>query len=159
MFCGLDAGVGSVAPATRIRQGPYTPNRFVRFDGSGDRRDVGLWRSRNPHRIQVRRKTIAKLIAVVFVFNLVVMGTDAWFAYEEAAPIPRYGAFEGRFGAAAEAAGPFEFSADALSDVPYREIEDPRFQAGAVDPVSMDAFRRASAEVAPGIGTRSGDCW
>jgi nitric oxide reductase subunit B len=38
--------------------------------------------------MQVRRKTIAKLIAVVFVFNLVVMGTGAWLAYEEAPPIP-----------------------------------------------------------------------
>ena len=38
--------------------------------------------------MQARRKTIAKLIAVVFVFNLVVMGTGAWLAYEEAPPIP-----------------------------------------------------------------------
>lgn len=36
--------------------------------------------------MQVRRKTIAKLIAVAFVFNLVVMGTGAWLAYEEAPP-------------------------------------------------------------------------
>ncbi|WP_144905537.1 nitric-oxide reductase large subunit [Halobellus captivus] len=38
--------------------------------------------------MQIRRKTIAKVIAVVFIFNLVVMGTGAWFAYQEAPPIP-----------------------------------------------------------------------
>ena len=31
---------------------------------------------------------IAKLIAVVFVFNLAVMGTGAWLAYEETLSIP-----------------------------------------------------------------------
>jgi hypothetical protein len=53
--------------------------------------------------------------------------------------IPRYGGYEGRFGEAAEATIPFEFSADALSSIPYRQLEDRRFQPGAVDPMSMDA--------------------
>ncbi|WP_411968855.1 nitric-oxide reductase large subunit [Haloferax sp. YSSS75] len=38
--------------------------------------------------MELKRKTIAKVIAVVFIFNLVVMGTGAWFAYQEAPPIP-----------------------------------------------------------------------
>ena len=38
--------------------------------------------------MQLTRKTIAKVIAVAFVFNLVVMGAGAWFAYQEAPPIP-----------------------------------------------------------------------
>jgi len=38
--------------------------------------------------MEVTRKTIAKVIVVAFVFNLVVMGVGAWFAYEEAPPIP-----------------------------------------------------------------------
>ncbi|MFA1611818.1 nitric-oxide reductase large subunit [Halobellus rubicundus] len=38
--------------------------------------------------MKLRRKTIAKAIVVVFVFNLVVMGAGAWFAYQEAPPIP-----------------------------------------------------------------------
>lgn len=37
--------------------------------------------------MQVHRKTIAKAIAVVFVFDLVVMGASAWFAYDQAPPI------------------------------------------------------------------------
>ena len=54
--------------------------------------------------------------------------------------IPRYGAFEGRLGAAAEATVPLEFSSDALSDIPYRGIDDRRFQPGAVEPMSMAAL-------------------
>ncbi|SDX91629.1 nitric-oxide reductase large subunit [Halobellus clavatus] len=38
--------------------------------------------------MEVRRKTIATAIVVVFVFNLIVMGAGAWFAYQEAPPIP-----------------------------------------------------------------------
>lgn len=38
--------------------------------------------------MEIQRKTIAKAIVVVFVFNLVVMGAGAWFAYQEAPPIP-----------------------------------------------------------------------
>jgi len=38
--------------------------------------------------MKLTRKTIAKVIAVAFVFNLVVMGGGAWFAYQEAPPIP-----------------------------------------------------------------------
>ncbi|MDH5020786.1 nitric-oxide reductase large subunit [Halobacterium rubrum] len=38
--------------------------------------------------MQLERSTIAKVIAVAFVFNLVVMGGGAWFAYQEAPPIP-----------------------------------------------------------------------
>ncbi|AFK19877.1 cytochrome B [Haloferax mediterranei ATCC 33500] len=38
--------------------------------------------------MELKRKTIAKVIAVVFIFNLVVMGAGAWFAYQEAPPIP-----------------------------------------------------------------------
>src|SRR6056297_3254352 len=38
--------------------------------------------------MEIRRKTIAKVIAAAFVFNLVVMGAGAWFAYQEAPPIP-----------------------------------------------------------------------
>ncbi|GAB3312485.1 cbb3-type cytochrome c oxidase subunit I [Haloplanus salinarum] len=38
--------------------------------------------------MRLTRKTIAKVIAVAFVFNLVVMGGGAWFAYQEAPPIP-----------------------------------------------------------------------
>jgi len=38
--------------------------------------------------MELRRKTIATVIAVAFVFNLVVMGAGAWFAYQEAPPIP-----------------------------------------------------------------------
>jgi hypothetical protein len=54
--------------------------------------------------------------------------------------IPRYGAFEGRFGAGGEATIAFEFSSKSLSELPYRQIDDRRFQAGAVDPMSMDAL-------------------
>ncbi|WP_302081799.1 nitric-oxide reductase large subunit [Salinibaculum rarum] len=38
--------------------------------------------------MQVQRVTIAKIIAAVFVANLVVMGAGAWLAYQEAPPIP-----------------------------------------------------------------------
>ncbi len=38
--------------------------------------------------MQVKRATIAKIIAVVFIANLVVMGAGAWLAYQEAPPIP-----------------------------------------------------------------------
>ncbi|WP_324760805.1 nitric-oxide reductase large subunit [Haloarcula montana] len=38
--------------------------------------------------MEVQRKTIAKFIAAAFVLNLVVMGAGAWFAYQEAPPIP-----------------------------------------------------------------------
>lgn len=38
--------------------------------------------------MKLERKTIAKVIAVMFIFNLVVMGAGAWFAYQEAPPIP-----------------------------------------------------------------------
>ena len=39
--------------------------------------------------MEVRRRTLAKVLAVVFVANLVVMGAGAWLAYEEAPPIPK----------------------------------------------------------------------
>jgi nitric oxide reductase subunit B len=38
--------------------------------------------------MELRRRTIAIAIVVAFVFNLVVMGAGAWFAYQEAPPIP-----------------------------------------------------------------------
>ena len=38
--------------------------------------------------MELKRKTIAKVIAAAFVFNLVVMGAGAWIAYQEAPPIP-----------------------------------------------------------------------
>jgi nitric oxide reductase subunit B len=38
--------------------------------------------------MNVKRVTIAKIIAAVFVANLVVMGAGAWLAYQEAPPIP-----------------------------------------------------------------------
>jgi len=38
--------------------------------------------------MQVRRATIAKILAAVFVFNLIVMGGGAWLAYQSAPPIP-----------------------------------------------------------------------
>jgi hypothetical protein len=65
--------------------------------------------------------------------------------------IPRYGAYEGRFGAAAEATIPFEFSSDTLASIPYRRIEDRRFQPGAVDPMSMNMVPTGDApESLPG---------
>jgi hypothetical protein len=54
--------------------------------------------------------------------------------------IPRYGTLDGRLGEAAEATVPLEFSSDALSEIPYRQIDDRRFQPGAVEPMSMDAL-------------------
>jgi len=38
--------------------------------------------------MKLKRKTIAKVIAAAFVFNLIVMGAGAWIAYQEAPPIP-----------------------------------------------------------------------
>lgn len=38
--------------------------------------------------MELRRRTIARVLVVVFVFNLVVMGAGAWFAYQEAPPTP-----------------------------------------------------------------------
>ncbi|WP_415383238.1 nitric-oxide reductase large subunit [Halosimplex sp. TS25] len=38
--------------------------------------------------MKVKRATIAKVLAAVFVFNLVVMAGGAWLAYQEAPPIP-----------------------------------------------------------------------
>jgi len=38
--------------------------------------------------MEVKRSTIAKILAAVFVFNLVVMAGGAWLAYQEAPPIP-----------------------------------------------------------------------
>jgi nitric oxide reductase subunit B len=38
--------------------------------------------------IRLTRKTIAKVIVAAFLLNLVVMGAGAWFAYQEAPPIP-----------------------------------------------------------------------
>lgn len=38
--------------------------------------------------MELTRKTIAKVIVAAFLLNLVVMGAGAWFAYQEAPPIP-----------------------------------------------------------------------
>ncbi|ELZ27705.1 nitric-oxide reductase [Halosimplex carlsbadense 2-9-1] len=38
--------------------------------------------------MELKRSTIAKLLAAAFVFNLVVMAGGAWLAYQEAPPIP-----------------------------------------------------------------------
>ena len=38
--------------------------------------------------MQIQRHTITKVVTVVFVFNLVLMGTGTWFAYQESPPIP-----------------------------------------------------------------------
>ncbi|MFB6220377.1 MAG: nitric-oxide reductase large subunit [Halolamina sp.] len=38
--------------------------------------------------MRVRRRTLARLLAVVFVVNLVVMGIGAWYSAEQAPPIP-----------------------------------------------------------------------
>lgn len=38
--------------------------------------------------MRVRRRTLARLLAVVFVVNLVVMGVGAWYSAEQAPPIP-----------------------------------------------------------------------
>ncbi|MFD1571426.1 nitric-oxide reductase large subunit [Halorubrum laminariae] len=38
--------------------------------------------------MELQRKTIAKVIAAAFILNLAVMGAGAWFAYQEAPPIP-----------------------------------------------------------------------
>ena len=39
--------------------------------------------------MKVRRQTLAKLLLVVFVGNLVVMGAGAWYSYQQAPPIPQ----------------------------------------------------------------------
>ncbi|MFB6195945.1 MAG: cytochrome B, partial [Haloplanus sp.] len=39
--------------------------------------------------MKVRRRTLAKLLLVVFVGNLVVMGAGAWYSYQQAPPIPQ----------------------------------------------------------------------
>jgi len=36
------------------------------------------------HEIEVRRKTLAKILVGVFLFNLVVMGADAAYSYQAA---------------------------------------------------------------------------
>jgi nitric oxide reductase subunit B len=38
--------------------------------------------------MKIRRRTIARVLVAVFVFNLVVMGAGAYLAYEQAPPIP-----------------------------------------------------------------------
>jgi nitric oxide reductase subunit B len=39
--------------------------------------------------MKVRRSTLAKILATVFVVNLVVMGVGAWYSYDQAPPIPK----------------------------------------------------------------------
>ncbi|WP_158059236.1 nitric-oxide reductase large subunit [Halorussus halophilus] len=39
--------------------------------------------------MKVKRSTLAKILAVVFVLNLAVMGVGAWFSYQAAPPIPQ----------------------------------------------------------------------
>ncbi|WP_135806169.1 nitric-oxide reductase large subunit [Halorussus marinus] len=39
--------------------------------------------------MRVKRSTLAKILAVVFVLNLAVMGVGAWYSYQEAPPIPQ----------------------------------------------------------------------
>jgi nitric oxide reductase subunit B len=39
--------------------------------------------------MKVERRTLAKILATVFVLNLVVMGLGAWYSYEQAPPIPQ----------------------------------------------------------------------
>ncbi|USZ67226.1 cbb3-type cytochrome c oxidase subunit I [Halorussus salilacus] len=39
--------------------------------------------------MKVRRSTLAKILAIVFVLNLAVMGVGAWYSYQEAPPIPQ----------------------------------------------------------------------
>ncbi|MFB6125485.1 MAG: nitric-oxide reductase large subunit [Halanaeroarchaeum sp.] len=39
--------------------------------------------------MEVTRQTLAKILAGVFVFNLLVMGAGAWYAYQAAPPIPQ----------------------------------------------------------------------
>ncbi|WP_135853612.1 nitric-oxide reductase large subunit [Halorussus salinus] len=39
--------------------------------------------------MRVKRRTLAKILAVVFVLNLAVMGVGAWYSYQEAPPIPK----------------------------------------------------------------------
>ncbi|EFW90104.1 Nitric-oxide reductase [Haladaptatus paucihalophilus DX253] len=39
--------------------------------------------------MKVQRSTLGKLLAIVFVLNLIVMGAGAWYSYEHAPPIPQ----------------------------------------------------------------------
>ncbi|NHN60255.1 MULTISPECIES: nitric-oxide reductase large subunit [Halorussus] len=39
--------------------------------------------------MRVKRSTLGKILAVVFVLNLAVMGVGAWYSYQEAPPIPK----------------------------------------------------------------------
>ncbi|WP_137284416.1 nitric-oxide reductase large subunit [Halorussus salinisoli] len=39
--------------------------------------------------MRVKRRTLGKILAVVFVLNLAVMGVGAWYSYQEAPPIPK----------------------------------------------------------------------
>ncbi|UPW01392.1 cbb3-type cytochrome c oxidase subunit I [Halorussus gelatinilyticus] len=39
--------------------------------------------------MRVERRTLGKILAVVFVLNLAVMGAGAWYSYQEAPPIPK----------------------------------------------------------------------
>jgi nitric oxide reductase subunit B len=39
--------------------------------------------------MRVQRRTLGKLLAVVFVLNLAVMGAGAWYSYQQAPPIPK----------------------------------------------------------------------
>ncbi|RBI59213.1 cytochrome B [halophilic archaeon] len=39
--------------------------------------------------MRVRRSTLGKILATVFVLNLLVMGVGAWYSYEQAPPIPK----------------------------------------------------------------------
>jgi hypothetical protein len=72
--------------------------------------------------------------------------------------IPRYGALEGRLGAAAEATVPFEFSSETLSGIPYRQLDDRRFQPGAVEPMSMEMLPTGFApESLPGSALGRGE--
>lgn len=54
----------------------------------GHPRGVGMRGRETSACMQVKRATIAKLLAVAFVFNLVVMGGGALLAYQSAPPIP-----------------------------------------------------------------------
>lgn len=39
--------------------------------------------------MKVIRATLAKVLATVFVLNLVVMGAGAWYSYQQAPPVPQ----------------------------------------------------------------------
>ena len=55
------------------------PNSF------GDGTSTSLAR---PAHTELRRRTLARALIVVFVLNLIVMSAGAWHAYEAAPPIP-----------------------------------------------------------------------